>query len=169
MATGRTHDLEIDQDLAFQRRSWTVQRVGWVVIGVLLVLALAGLLGSGPLSRQQVELPGLLRLEYERFTRYQTPHTLTVRLQPGATSAAEARVWVDRRYLEGTKVEAITPSPLRVEAAADRLVYIFAMSRPGDPVTIAFTLQSEELGPRSGRVGLGGAGPVAPFRQFVYP
>jgi hypothetical protein len=163
------HDLDIDQDLTFQRRSWAVQRVGWVTIGALLVLALAGVLGSGPLSRQEATVPGLLRVEYQRFGRYQTPETLTVRLEPAATRVAEVRLWVDRQYVDGSQIERITPPPIRVESAPDRLVYVFSTSRPGESMTIRFMLQPEQIGPTSGRVGVAGAAGVAAFRQFVYP
>jgi hypothetical protein len=162
-------DLEIDQDLAFLRRSWRVQRAGWLGMVAVLVLALAGLLGSGPLSRQEVSLPGLLRVEYQRFARYEAPQTLTVRLEPAATRTGEVRLWVDRRYLDESKVETIMPPPSRVEAATDRLVYVFRMSRPGEPATIVLELQSRQIGPISGRIGLEGAEAVAPFRQLVYP
>lgn len=169
MAIHRVDGLEIDQDVAFAQRSWRVQRAGWVGLGVVLVLALAGLLGGGPLSRREARLPGLLRVEYQRFARYEAPQTLTVRLEPAATRGPEVRLWVDRRYLDDAQVATITPPPSRVEAAGDRLVHVFPVARPGDPLTIRFALQSEQIGPIAGRVGLEGAAAVAPFRQFVYP
>ncbi len=46
----RVGDLEVAQDRTFQRRSWTIQRVGWVVMLLVAAAALAGLTGSGPLS-----------------------------------------------------------------------------------------------------------------------
>jgi hypothetical protein len=165
----REHDLEIEQDVAFLRRSWRVQRAGWLGMGAVLVLALAGLFGSGPLSRQDVTLPGLLRVEYQRFARYDAPQTLAVRLEPAATSTADVRVWLDRRYLDESRVETITPPPSRVEAAGDRLVYVFALTRPGEPATVVFELQARRFGPMAGRVGLDGVQAFAPFRQFVYP
>jgi hypothetical protein len=163
------HDLGIDHDPAFERRSWVVQRVGWVAIVALLVLALAGVLGSGPLSLQEATVPGLLRVEYQRFGRYQTPEALTVRLEPAAARGDEVRLWVDRRYIDGLRIEAITPPPLRVESAADRLVYVFPLGQPRESMTVRFMLQPEQIGAISGRVGLAGAADVATFRQFVYP
>lgn len=138
-------------------------------MGVVLALALAGTFGSGPLSRSEVTLPGLLRLEYERFARFQAPQTLTAHLEAAATGASEVRLWVDRRYLDDTRVETITPSPARVEVGGDRLVYVFPTSRPGEPVRILFALQAEQIGPTSGRVGVDGGEAFASFRQFVYP
>ena len=163
METRRADGLEIDEDLAFARRSWRVQRASWVGMGVVVVLALAGLLGSGPLSRHAVSLPGLLRVEYQRFTRYEAPQTLTVRLEPAATQTAEARVWIDRRYLDDARVEAVTPPPARVEAAGDRLVYAFPISRRGEPVAIVVALQSERIGPVGG--GSASRAPPAPRRS----
>lgn len=161
--------MEIDQDLAFARRSWGVQRVGWLGMGVLLVLALAGIFGSGPLSHGEVSLPGLLRVEYQRFARYQAPQTLRAHVDPAATGTGEVRLWIDRGYLADARVDTITPPPARVEAGGERLVYVFPTSRPGEPVTIVFALQAEHIGPTSGRVGLDGGETFAPFRQFVYP
>ena len=43
----RAGDLEIVEDLSFQRREWRVQRGGWVVMAVLILLALLGLTGRG--------------------------------------------------------------------------------------------------------------------------
>ena len=161
--------LEIDDDPAFAERSWRWQRVGWVVVLAVLIAALAGLLGAGPLGHRNARVPGQLRVEYQRFARYEAPQTLTVRIEPAATRADEVRLWLDRHYLEGTRLEAVTPSPIRVEAAADRLVYVFALSQPGEPATIVFRMQSEQIGRIAGRLGLvGGEGAVA-FSQLVYP
>lgn len=43
----RIGDLEISQDLEFQKRSWTIQRVGWVVIALLILAGLLGVFGKG--------------------------------------------------------------------------------------------------------------------------
>ncbi len=42
----RVGDLQINQDLDYQRREWTIQRVGWVVIG--LIVCAAAPWASGP-------------------------------------------------------------------------------------------------------------------------
>ena len=64
----RVGDLEISQDLTFQRRSWIVQRVGWVMLALLILAALGGLFGPGPLSRARAgPHDGPLWVEYQRF------------------------------------------------------------------------------------------------------
>jgi hypothetical protein len=42
----RIGDVEINQDLDFQRRCWTVQRIGWIVMAVLVLSALLGVFGA---------------------------------------------------------------------------------------------------------------------------
>jgi hypothetical protein len=161
--------LEIDEDPAFVRRSWIVQRLGWTGMGLVVVLALAGLLGSGPLSRRTTQLAGLLRVEYQRFARYEAAQTIAIRLEPAATHTGEVRVWVDRRFLDDSKIDAITPTPVRAEAGPDRLVYVFAVTPPGAPTTLTLILQAEQIGLTSGRIGLVGAAGAATFWQFIYP
>jgi hypothetical protein len=38
-ARGTSREIEIDEDLDFQRRYWRVQRVGWALLALFLVAA----------------------------------------------------------------------------------------------------------------------------------
>jgi hypothetical protein len=169
VAIRRVRDLEIDQDLAFERRSQRVERIGtWIMVGILVAAAL-GVLGSGPLSHASVRA-GEASLDYQRFSRYQSSETLTLHVPPAATPTPEVRVWVDRAYLEGSRLESVLPLPVRVEGAADRLVFVLAVAEPGRPLTVRFALQPERLGPVRGAIGVEGAGgPALTFRQVVFP
>lgn len=70
----RIGDLDIAQDLEHQRREWVIERIGWAIMALILLAALAGLLGSGPLSNARIDHPGShLSAEYNRFERYQSP------------------------------------------------------------------------------------------------
>src|SRR4051794_40698086 len=101
----RVRDLEIEQDLAYQRREWAFERVGWLLLGLLLLAALVGLLGRGPLSNTTAGDPGgPLRVEYQRFLRHRSTSTLRVHLGPNAARGNEAHLWLDREYLEGMEV-----------------------------------------------------------------
>lgn len=138
---------------------------------VALVLAAAlGFLGSGPLSAATAR-GDALAVDFHRFSRYQSSETLRIRLDGRATSAPELRVWIDRTYLDSAKLESILPTPVRVEGAADRLIFVFAVADRERPVTIDIVRQPERIGRIRGRVGLEGptaAGAVA-FRQLVFP
>jgi hypothetical protein len=161
------HELELEQDLEFQYKSWRVQRVCWVLIALIVLAALLGLMGTGPLSAEtRRAADGLFELEYERFVRMQAPSRLRVNYTPQAVQAGEARVWLDRSYVERTRLEAVVPQPLRVEIGEDRLTYVFA-AQNGHPGAVTFHLQLQTFGRLAGRSGIGDA--VIAFRQLAYP
>jgi hypothetical protein len=162
-------DLEIDQDLDFQRRTWTAERVRWIVMALLLVAGFLGLFGKGPLSEAMVIDPdGALWLSYEHFGRQETGTDLHIHISPEAFDKGEARVWLNRAYLENFKVEQVTPPPLRVEAGADRLTYVFVPVEPDRAARITVRLQPLSMGSCEGEAGVPGRKPVS-FRQCFYP
>jgi hypothetical protein len=165
----RAGALEIDQQLDVQRRTWTVQRYGWAVMGLLILAALLGLFGSGPLSHTTIGTPdGALELQYERFWRLLSPTTLRVTLRPAAAHDKEVSVWLSQRYLDRVVVRQVTPQPRRVEAEAERLHYTFSASQMGPPITVSFNVEPEQSGRVTGRLGLA-SGQVLDFTQFIYP
>ena len=167
--SGLRRDLELEQDLAFQRREWTIQRAGWAVMALVIVAALLGLFGAGLLGKATTgDTEGVLWIEYDRFGRFVAPITLMVHLGPGAAREGVARVWLDRRYLESVQIEQITPEPDEVVAGPDRLIFVFRVAEPGKPTAVNFSLQTEQFGPLMGRAGIAGGEPLR-FRQFIYP
>jgi hypothetical protein len=161
--------LHIEQDITFQRRSWTVQRVGWVIMALIVAATLAGLFGPGPLSRAAAGALGdPVRVEYQRFLRFQAPTSFSVELTPTAAREGEFRVWLARDYAEAVRVQEVVPPPERVEAGADRLIYVFPAAPAGGPAGVTFHLQPERVGQLNGRLGLPD-GPTLTFIQFVYP
>ncbi len=50
-----SRDYPVREDMRLQNAIWAGERVLWVTLGVVLLLALAGLLARGPLSRATVE------------------------------------------------------------------------------------------------------------------
>ena len=162
-------DLGIREDMRRQRAEWIIERAGWALIALVLVAALAGLLGHGPLSRATAGEPGSrLWAEYHRFERHQAPTELRVHLGPGAGSGGELRVWVGRGYLDAIELERVDPEPVAVEAGADQHVFVFAMPDPGRPTSVLFRFQPDTYGSLRGRLGLPDGEEVT-FDQFAYP
>jgi len=165
--TQRVGSLEIGQDLDFQRREWVVQRGAWLVVLLILFIGLAGLLGGGPLSHAEAS-SGPLALDYERFVRKHAPTELDLRVAPAAVANGEVTLWLDQSVLDKIDVERIVPEPVEMEAAADRVVYRFAIEDSEEPTEVTFHLQPAEPGAVHVRLGLvNGADLTAD--QFIYP
>jgi hypothetical protein len=57
-----------ESELAFHQREWRLQRIGWGLLALFLLLALGGLFGDGPLSHSR-DASAAGSVEYERFVR----------------------------------------------------------------------------------------------------
>jgi hypothetical protein len=163
----RVGDAQVDQDLAFERREWRVQRVAWVAMLLVALAALAGLLGPGPLSGTSSPAPdGSFVVHRQRFGRAQAPDDVTVDVAPG--TGPRVRLWVDRAWLEAVDLDGVVPAPARVLGGRDRVVFEIRRAAPGTATAVRFRFAPRAAGVLRGRVGRVG-GPAVAFAQLVYP
>lgn len=161
-------DLEIEQDLTFQRREWRVQRVAWVVLALLLLLGLVGAFGDGPLSRRTLRSPdGRLVVRVQAMERHRSPSAIVLRVRP-EDGKDTVQVWLNREFAEHQHFETIHPEPESVTVGQDRLVYEFSVGGADDVVEIAFDSLPEGIGAKHVQLGLVD-GPSVAFGQFVFP
>lgn len=64
-------ELEIDEQLHLQEKGWVIQRVGWIIIILVMIAGGLGVFGGGLLSKKSSS-SGSIKAEYERFFRYET-------------------------------------------------------------------------------------------------
>jgi hypothetical protein len=160
-------ELAVERDLPFQRRQWVAERIGWTVMAVLLLAALTGILGRGPLSKAQASHPdGLLTLEYEWLARFQAPSELRVHLRP-APAAEEVFVSIPQSYLEGISVQEIEPEPASVRLGGDHLAYRFLVEPGTQSMEVRFRVKMETVGRLAGSVASEDVS--VSFRQFIFP
>lgn len=149
----------------FHEREWTVQRVGWAVLVLLLLLAMAGAFGSGPLAARTISV-GDSTIEIDRFVRYNARSQW--RIVPGATrsGAEQLRIALDAQFAESYEIASITPEPERMSLSGSELVLEFdARNATG---SIVFHVQPNDFGWREGAIRIGDSPPVA-VNQLVYP
>lgn len=119
----RDDGLQLEEHRAFQERFWSLQRVAWVLFGLLLLAALLGLTGSGgPLSRAQVALEGGT-IDYPRIARWEAADEVIVRFAPGAE---QHRLTLSSGFADALQIEGIQPEPESSAAGADGAVLTFA-------------------------------------------
>lgn len=160
-------DLEIDQDLDFQKKEWRVERIGWVIMGLILLAGLFGLFGQGPLSAVTAG-NNPLEVTYGRFERLLSPVAVEIQALPADPGAQDLRVMVDRDWLSNYQVSRISPEPDSIELTPDTQIFVFKVNQAGQPLQITFDLQPQKIGMHRGQIGLEN-GPEVQLNQFVYP
>jgi hypothetical protein len=165
----RVGSLDIEEDLPFQRWQWRVQRVGWVLMAIAALSALAGLLGPGPLSSTTAAAPGGgLEVEYNQFERNSRHTELRVRVAGDRVRDGQVQLWLDSSYAHKLQMLSIQPQPERVEAHGDRQVYTFNAAAGPKPVQVTLHYEHKEAGKSKGGIGLVN-GPEVLIDQLVYP
>lgn len=165
----RMGNIDIGQDMDFQRREWRFQRAGWVLIGLLVLAGLLGLLGRGPLSKEQtgdVNVP--LWAEFYSVDHYQADSELKLHLQGQAVTSDTLRLSLNQSYLERIDLQRIQPEPSGQELGSDRVIFVFDVVEPGQPLDVTFYYSFAQAGRAVAEVGVEG-GPQLSFVQFVLP
>lgn len=161
-------ELELKQDLAFQRREWLGQRVGWWVLAAFVVAASLGLFGGGPLSAAQAGTPGApLWIEYERFVRVGAPTRISVHTSVAASTNG-IRLRIRRSYFEALKIDRMVPEPAAVAIGENDVTMRFdsVVSGPA-PFTVILDVEPLRAGRHRAAFDVDGAGGVT-FAQLAY-
>jgi hypothetical protein len=148
--------LDVEEDMAFQRRNWRAERIGWAAMTAILVAAALGLFASGPLSSATTQDPaGSVVVEYERFMRKTSPVTVKVKVAASAATAEGITLDIDEVFADAFRITEIRPQPAQSIAMADGMRFRFATA-PNAPATIYFHLSPEKIGISRAGLGLGG-------------
>ncbi len=162
-------DLEINQDLNFERRSWMIERIGWAIGLLTLVAALLGFLGPGPLGKATAASPDKsVSLDYYRTERYQAPAEWRIKVDGKLARQGELRLWVHRRFVEVIGTLQIDPEPESVEIQDERFVYTFKSVKPPPIIKIFFRFEPNKIGKTPAHVGVVN-GPTLTFSQRYLP
>lgn len=156
----------VEEDMRMQQRVWRFERVGWYVLVVIVLLALAGLFGNGPLSDAQVVSDdGRVQVEYQRLSRSGTTDNLRimVRGKPGEPVV----VVLGGSLLREASIETMQPEPQVSRSHGQSLQLQLGTSEDG-VATLYLTLRSEYVGRLEGVVRAGPRSAVH-FATFLYP
>lgn len=161
--------LDVEEDPGYHRRNEMFERAALVVMVLIVIAAVLGVFGHGPLSREVVGIVGgPLWIEYPRVGRSGAGEVIHVHFGTGASRESESRVWVDRRLLDALRVEQIMPEPERSEAGAEGTLFVFAKHDMSRPASVTFHVLPQRAGSVKGRMGLPG-GDVLGLSLFLFP
>lgn len=165
----REPELQIDQDLNYEKRKWVVERVNWVIMSVLILAGLLGFLGNGPFSSTSAtNTTASVTVDYDRFLHLQKTTTIRIHVAPEMVQEGTLRLWFDQDFLSEFKVEKIIPPPHKTEVGKHRFTFIFQVSGTEDPFLFILHVQPESPGLLKGKLGVGDLEAVQ-FQQLVYP
>jgi hypothetical protein len=102
------HNLQLDENLEDHKQGWRVQKIGWTILYLGLILALLGFFGTGPFSYKTIFENGK-SVEYERFLRYEGEAEMTFHVNAAKDTI---RLEIPQKYLEYIDVKSLTPLPL---------------------------------------------------------
>jgi len=160
--------IEVDEDLDFQQREWTLERIGWIAMAVIVLLSLIGLFGDGPISQSTIGEEGGFEFTYGRFARNNSPSEIQVSIPESLIQEGQASFWIDQNYLEGIQIENIFPEPEDTLLYSDRITYTFATGNSAFPFEVKFDITTESIGINNGKAGTAN-GQQVQFTQVVYP
>lgn len=162
-------DLEINQDLNFERRSWRVERIAWVIAALILLAALLGFLGPGPLGKATAASPDkLVSVDYYRVVRCESPVTYRFNVHGPLAKNGALRFWLDRKFVEALEIKHVDPKPNVVEIDGERFVYLFKTAETPSTIQIFFHVEPNKFGNAPARLGVVD-GPEIQFKQFYLP
>ena len=159
----------LDSELPFQRKQWRIERIGWTVMALLILYALAGGLGGGGLlsNAEVVSADGSARVRYEKFARQLTPTTVEINLtQP--PDGRPMQLHVDGSYLGSTTIKLIVPEPDTTTIADNGYVFGFKRSAGVTDSKIRLQLEPQRIGTVRGWLVINN-GPRLAINQFVFP
>jgi hypothetical protein len=157
--------LELEQDLAFERRQWRIQHNAWFIMGLIILAGLLGIFGDGALSHRHTA--GVVRLSYEHFLRKGRTTTLNFFILSGA----EVRIRFDEAYFERFKIEGIHPEPSRSQLEQGGYSYVFdTLPNYGlatAPLELILELRPQRFGFWRGVIAVNGQ--QLELRHWVFP
>lgn len=170
-----TESLKSELDERFLRRQWVVQRAGWALMLLIIVLAIVGVFGTSPFaSRIETREIGDARYEVEhaRFSRYQLLDRLHVRVHAPSATGEELKIAFSNEWVENNGVRGATPQPEGGGASAEGATYTFAVEDWSRPIVVAFEYEARKSfwSPGTLTITAGTSLPVPlPIDAWVHP
>ena len=160
-------EIEVGEDLEFQRKWWRFENLVWILFTLILVLDLAGLFGRGPIAKaERRAADGTINVKYERIERTDSPSILTIDFGPSAIHDGKIKLFISESLVKGLGTQRVVPAPADTTIGDGGLTYTFPASKP--PATVDLALQPSGPGIYHFTIGVANAQPIQ-AKIFVVP
>lgn len=151
-----------DPNRPLQRRFWLVERIGWSILTLIIVWAIAGGAGGGMLADAQLHGEGV-ELHYERFARHGAGTQIEFRWH--AAPRGELSLALDATFVDRMEIDFISHG-LQPVRSADAVV--FRLVDPPRSGSLLLKAHPQKVGSVATQVQVNGA-PLGHIRIFVFP
>ena len=153
----------IEKDIKYQEGEWRVQRAGWIIMAVFLLLGLLGFFGDagGLLSRKRFHLEKGMSVNVEKFLRMEKSVDMNVTITNPAVK--DVSVAINNDYFNKLKITQVIPEPENVEIIQNKTVYNFKQLGSG---RITFFLDPLKKGEQ--KLSMNVNGESVNITQFIY-
>lgn len=159
--------IQITQSLSFLKKEWRVQRVGWVLFTLVVLLALFGVFGRGAYSRRHAN-DQHLRIDYERVLRHGAISDLKITVGPQAGADSSFRLYVSADYLGQFQIDDILPAPASSGFRGEFAYFDFARADAAHDGQIVFHMKPTGYWRVDAAIASAGMPPLR-LKQFILP
>jgi hypothetical protein len=160
-------EIEVGEDLDFQRKWWRFENFVWVIFSLIIVLDLCGVFGRGPFAKaERRTADGTIDVKYERIERTESPSILTIRFGQSAIVDGKIKLYISESLVQGLGTQRIIPAPLESEVGEGGLTYTFLASK--SPASVDLALEPSGPGIYEFTIGVAGADSLH-AKVFVVP
>lgn len=156
----KPHTMQLEEDIGFFRKELIFQRLGWLMMLLLLILGCLGLFGTGILSHQKTE-NDTAAIEYEKFLRFENQSMLVIRSNQ---TTEHTTVGFPPAYLKRLRIEKTIPAVQSSHIKDRTTFYVFSATGSAE---IRFFITPTETGKTAGIVTVNGK--EISLSHFVYP
>ena len=159
--------LQIDSEDSFTRREFAAESIGWVLLSLVLVAALLGALGGGPVSSaQEVSPSGRITLDYQRITHQDADDHVVVGIARRGSETGMETIHLGGQWLQQLDLRQITPEASETTGTPDGLELTIG-ARGAGPVRVVLAFRTRAVGLTRGLLRVDGE--EIPFTQLVLP
>lgn len=130
--------LQVNEDRAWQEKFWTAQRVSWIAMALVIVVAVLGLTGKGGPFASASARSASGTIEYPRITRWQSQEEVAVRLAPSA--AGKVDLLLSPSFARLFSIKSVVPEPSSVATTGAGQRFTFEVGPGEDEKTIIFNV-----------------------------
>jgi hypothetical protein len=160
-------EIEVGEDLEFQRKWWRFENFAWILFTLIIVLDVAGLFGRGPIAKaERRSADGTIDVRYERIERTDSPSILTIDFAPSAIHDGKIKLYISESLVKGLGTQRVVPAPTETTIGDGGLTYTFPASKP--PATVDLALQPSGPGIYHFTIAVANAEPIQ-AKVFVVP